>query len=43
MILVEVVARDLPEDKPNIRIKAVESVDSPVLGGIVVLSTEGRF
>lgn len=41
--LIEVSAKDLPAGKPNVRLKAVESVDSPVLGGIMVLAGGSRY
>ena len=36
IIQIEVEAKDLPAGKPNVRLHAVESVDSPVLGGILI-------
>lgn len=40
---IEVDAKDLPEGLPWIRLKSVEVVASPVLGGILVLVHEGKL
>ena len=38
IVLVEVDAKDLPAGEPNVRVHLVESVDSPVLGGLLVIA-----
>lgn len=43
MYIVEVDPADLPESKPWVRLKAVESVDSPVIGAIVGLLGAPRY
>ena len=43
IVLVEVDAKDLTAGKPNVRLVAVESVDSPVLGGILAIGGGGRY
>lgn len=40
---IEIDAKDLPEGLNWVRIKAVEVVDSPVLGGILVLVHEPKY
>lgn len=40
---IEVDPRDVPDGYPWVRIKAVETVDSPVLGGIMWLPYDFRF
>ena len=38
IVCVEVDAKDLPAGEPNVRLHLVESVNSPVLGGIMVVA-----
>ena len=38
IILIEVDAKDLPAGEPNVRLAMVESVDSPVLGSVMVIA-----
>lgn len=39
---IQVDAKDLPADKPFVRLKSVEVVDSPVLGAIMILLHEAK-
>ena len=43
MVRIEVTSRTLPEDKPYVRLKAVESADGPVNGGVVAILSNPRY
>lgn len=43
MYLIEVAAEDCPSGKPWVHVKAVESVDSPVVGAIVGILGDPRY
>lgn len=43
MYLIEVLAKDLPEGKPWVHLKAVEVVDSPVVGCIIPLLGDPKY
>ena len=41
--MIEIVSAELPAGKPNVRLKLVEVVDSPVLAGVTYDLTEPRY